>query len=90
MLFSTGCLRLLKQNATLDKAGALGIKSARLPISKYIKLKTSHVLTVNQMVEIFVSYLEARHDGKSVDECWTHAFKCVIPQRKVCHHHRSE
>ncbi|ORX34194.1 guanine-1-methyltransferase-domain-containing protein [Kockovaella imperatae] len=58
-----------------DKAKSLGIRTARLPIGRYIAdLPTRKVLTVNQTFEILVKYLELNN--------WAHAFAAVIPQRK--------
>lgn len=38
------------KNITLDKAKAQGLKTMKLPIEKYVKLKTSSILTVNQCI----------------------------------------
>lgn len=62
------------KNICLNKAVRLGIKHARLPISKYINLK-SCILTINQVVEILLVYLNTKD--------WKKAFETCIPQRKL-------
>ncbi|XP_078160438.1 tRNA (guanine(9)-N1)-methyltransferase-like [Carex rostrata] len=59
---------------TLDKAKQQGIKSAKLPIGNYLKMSSSQVLTVNQVFEIMLNFIETRD--------WKSAFFKVIPQRK--------
>ena len=63
------------QNLCQKKAVDGGIRSARLPIGKYIEgLTTRKVLTVNQVFEILVHWTENRD--------WEKALYSVIPQRK--------
>ncbi|KAI7823967.1 guanine-1-methyltransferase-domain-containing protein [Kickxella alabastrina] len=59
---------------TLDKAEAQGIGHAQLPIGKYIKLSTRKVMTVNQIFEMIVRFVD--HGS------WKTAFQDVIPLRK--------
>ncbi|ONK69380.1 tRNA (guanine(9)-N1)-methyltransferase [Asparagus officinalis] len=59
---------------TMKKANEQGIQSARLPIGNYLKMSSSQVLTVNQVVEILLKFLQTRD--------WKDAFFQVIPQRK--------
>ncbi|GMH16797.1 hypothetical protein Nepgr_018638 [Nepenthes gracilis] len=59
---------------TMKKATDQGIQAARLPIGNYLKMSSSQVLTVNQVIEILLKYLETRD--------WKDSFFRVIPQRK--------
>ncbi|KAL5972454.1 hypothetical protein ACLOJK_041709 [Asimina triloba] len=59
---------------TLKKANEQGIQSAKLPIANYLKMSSSQVLTVNQVVEILLKFIETRD--------WKTSFFQVIPQRK--------
>lgn len=59
---------------TLKKAAEQGIQSARLPIGNYLKMSSSQVLTVNQVFEIMLKFVETKD--------WKTAFFHVIPQRK--------
>ncbi|XP_075523065.1 tRNA (guanine(9)-N1)-methyltransferase [Primulina tabacum] len=61
---------------TMKKAKEQGIKTAKLPIGNYLKMSSSQVLTVNQVVEILLKYLEMKD--------WKESFFQVIPQRKRC------
>ncbi|KAK4360110.1 hypothetical protein RND71_022339 [Anisodus tanguticus] len=61
---------------TMKKAEDQGIQTAKLPIGMYLKMSSSQVLTVNQVVEILLKYLETRD--------WKTSFFEVIPQRKRC------
>ncbi|CAI0440272.1 unnamed protein product [Linum tenue] len=61
---------------TLKKAEEQGIQTAKLPIGNFLKMSSSQVLTVNQVMEILLKYLETRD--------WKEAFFQVIPQRKRC------
>lgn len=52
-----------------------GIRTARLPIGRYLaSLPTRKVLTVNQVFEILVKYVESKD--------WEQALYSVIPKRK--------
>ncbi|XWS19292.1 hypothetical protein CRYUN_Cryun31cG0003300 [Craigia yunnanensis] len=59
---------------TMKKAEEQGILTAKLPIGTYMKMSTSQVLTVNQVIEILLKFLEIRD--------WKASFFQVIPQRK--------
>ncbi|QCD77305.1 tRNA methyltransferase 10 homolog A [Vigna unguiculata] len=61
---------------TLKKAQEQGIQTAKLPIGNFMKMSSSQVLTVNQVVEILLKFLETRD--------WKTSFFAVIPQRKRC------
>ncbi|KAF9006692.1 guanine-1-methyltransferase-domain-containing protein [Cyathus striatus] len=63
------------KNLCLNKAKESGIRTARLPIGRYLaSLPTRKVLTVNQVFEILVKWVETRN--------WEEAFHCIIPKRK--------
>ncbi|XP_068636376.1 tRNA (guanine(9)-N1)-methyltransferase-like [Aristolochia californica] len=59
---------------TMKKANEQGIQSAKLPIGSYMKMSSSQVLTVNQVLEILLKYLETKD--------WQSSFFHVIPRRK--------
>ncbi|KAJ8588923.1 hypothetical protein M405DRAFT_818892 [Rhizopogon salebrosus TDB-379] len=63
------------KNLCLNKAQTSSIRHARLPIGRYIaSLTTRKVLTVNQVFEILLKWVETRD--------WEKAFWSVIPRRK--------
>ncbi|CAJ2658169.1 tRNA (guanine(9)-N1)-methyltransferase [Trifolium pratense] len=59
---------------TLEKAQKQGIQTAKLPIGNFLTMSSSQVLTVNQVLEIILKFLETRD--------WKTSFFAVIPQRK--------
>ncbi|KAM0049105.1 putative tRNA (guanine(9)-N(1))-methyltransferase [Helianthus debilis subsp. tardiflorus] len=61
---------------TMKKAVDQGIQTAKLPIGNYLKMSGSQVLTVNQVIEILLKFLETKD--------WKESFFHVIPQRKRC------
>ncbi|KAH6768774.1 tRNA protein [Perilla frutescens var. frutescens] len=61
---------------TMNKANDQGIKTAKLPIGSYLKMSSSQVLTVNQVVEILLKFLKSKD--------WKQSFFEVIPPRKRC------
>jgi len=63
------------KNLCQDKAKRQGIRSARLPIGKYLAEMTSRkVLTVNQVFEILLKWVETKD--------WSEALYSVVPKRK--------
>jgi len=81
----------------LNKANELGIQHAQLPIGQYLpEMATRKVLTVNQVFEIMVNWVESlrerkeqlREEGKSEEEIakaegdWREALRKVMPVRK--------
>ncbi|CAM6019982.1 unnamed protein product [Sphagnum balticum] len=76
------------KGATLMKAMNLGISHAKFPIAEHLKLTTSEVLTVNQVVEVLLRALELQDLPQ--------AFLQAIPSRKreanlaVPPHHEEE
>ncbi|KAI8061711.1 guanine-1-methyltransferase-domain-containing protein [Gongronella butleri] len=63
------------KNLCQKKAAAQGIATAQLPIGDYIQMASRKVLTVNQVYEIMLKWIEHRD--------WQKAFQEVIPQRKL-------
>ncbi|KAL4628080.1 hypothetical protein ACB092_05G210900 [Castanea dentata] len=59
---------------TMKKAKEQGIQTAKLPIGNYLKMSSSQVLTVNQVIEILLKFIETKD--------WKVSFFQVIPQRK--------
>jgi len=63
------------QDLCLDKAKESGVRAAQLPIGRYLShLPTRKVLTVNQVFEILVKWVETRD--------WEQSLYAVIPRRK--------
>lgn len=57
-----------------DKAVALGIETARLPIGDYVQLAASPVMCTNHVVDLLLSYLDTKD--------WKKAFETAVPTRK--------
>lgn len=62
------------KGVTFAKAREQGIRSAKLPIKEYCGLKSSTVLTVNQIFDIMLKFAETQD--------WAMAIRAVIPLRK--------
>jgi len=62
------------KGVTLEKAKSQGIQTAKLPIGEHMKMLSSQVLTVNQVVEIMLRFAELGD--------WSKALFAVIPPRK--------
>ncbi|KAF9183398.1 tRNA (guanine(9)-N(1))-methyltransferase [Haplosporangium sp. Z 11] len=58
-----------------NKAEKLGLETAQLPIGDYIQMSSRRILTVNQVFEILMQFIECND--------WKEAFLKVIPQRKL-------
>ncbi|KAI8085060.1 guanine-1-methyltransferase-domain-containing protein [Halteromyces radiatus] len=58
-----------------NKATNQGIATAQLPIGQYLQLASRKVLTVNQVYEIMLKWVEHKD--------WEKAFLDIIPQRKL-------
>lgn len=63
------------KRAAINKAEALGIKTAKLPIADHLHLVTTKVLTCNHVFEILLKY---RANGND----WKKAMLDVLPNRK--------
>ncbi|GAA6059853.1 hypothetical protein JCM10212_007058 [Sporobolomyces blumeae] len=82
----------------LDKANRLGVRHAQLPIGQHLpEMTTRKVLTVNQVFEIMVNYVESEReqrqaardrgvvDEREIDKVggdWREALRKVMPERK--------
>jgi tRNA (guanine9-N1)-methyltransferase len=65
----------IPQNLCLDKAKESGVRAVQLPIGRFLShLPTRKVLTVNQVFEILVKWVETRD--------WELSLYAVIPKRK--------
>jgi len=62
------------QKATLHRAAALGIATARLPIGEIMKMQATKVLTVNHVAEILARF--------KTTNSWETAMVETLPQRK--------
>jgi len=63
------------KNLCLDKARETGVRAVQLPIGRFLShLPTRKVLTVNQVFEIIVKWVETRD--------WELSLYAVIPKRK--------
>ena len=63
------------KRAAIDRAESLGISHAKLPITEYLNMTTTKVLTCNHVFEILLKYPENGRD-------WKKAFLDVLPSRK--------
>ena len=63
------------KRAAIDRAESVGVATARLPISDYINMVTTKVLTTNHVFELLLKLKE--HDGD-----WKRTFLSVLPARK--------
>ncbi|XP_039032908.1 tRNA methyltransferase 10 homolog A-like [Hibiscus syriacus] len=58
---------------TMKKAEEQGIRTAKFPIGDSMKMSSSQLLTVNQVIEILLKFLETKD--------WKASFFHVVPQR---------
>lgn len=63
------------KGVAFDRAKALGLQTAKLPITKHLDLEATKVLTCNHVFEILLKYKENNKD-------WKQAMLDVLPQRK--------
>jgi tRNA (guanine9-N1)-methyltransferase len=63
------------KRAAIGRAETLGIATAKLPISDYLDMVTTKVLTTNHVFDILLKYREIGKD-------WKKAFLDVLPHRK--------
>mmetsp|Transcript_22548 Transcript_22548/g.34076 ORF Transcript_22548/g.34076 Transcript_22548/m.34076 type:complete len:326 (+) Transcript_22548:205-1182(+) len=63
------------KRATINRAEELGIQTAKLPISQYLQLFSTKVLTCNHVFDILLRY-------RDCEENWKQAMLEVLPQRK--------
>lgn len=63
------------KRATIDRAEALGIGHAKLPITQHLTLFSTKVLTCNHVFEILLKYRDCEKD-------WKKAMLEVLPKRK--------
>ena len=63
------------KRVAISKAEDLGIPTAKLPITKYLSLVTTKILTCNHVFEILLKYREHGND-------WKEAMLDVLPSRK--------
>jgi tRNA (guanine9-N1)-methyltransferase len=63
------------KRATIDRAESLGVATARLPISDYLNMVTTKVLTTNHVFEVLLKLKE--HDNN-----WKNTLLSVLPSRK--------
>ena len=63
------------KRAAIDRAEEVGIATAKLPITEYLDMVTTKVLTCNHVFEILLKYRECGND-------WKKAFLDVLPNRK--------
>ena len=62
------------KNAASDRAKALGLKTARLPLSEHVRLNSSAVLTIVHVYELLCKQRELGN--------WKDAIDAVLPDRK--------
>lgn len=60
---------------SFEAAKSLNIKTARLPVSEFIDLKTSPVLTIYHVIEILLKYKECHE--------WKAALEIFVPKRNL-------
>ncbi|GAA5894275.1 hypothetical protein JCM5296_004701 [Sporobolomyces johnsonii] len=71
------------KNLCLAKAERLGIAHAQLPIGEFLpEMQTRKVLTVNQVFEIMVNWVDSERDKTDGKGDWREALRRVMPERK--------
>ncbi|CEQ38571.1 SPOSA6832_00015, partial [Sporobolomyces salmonicolor] len=71
------------KNLCLAKAERLGIAHAQLPIGEFLpEMQTRKVLTVNQVFEIMVNWVDSEREKADGKGDWREALRRVMPERK--------
>jgi tRNA (guanine9-N1)-methyltransferase len=61
--------------ATWSKASEQGIRTARLPIDRYVELHSSQVLTINHMIDLVLEVWK--------ENSWREGLERALPKRKI-------
>eukprot|EP00523_Entomoneis_sp_CCMP467_P003104 CAMPEP_0168760030 /NCGR_PEP_ID=MMETSP0724-20121128/22541_1 /TAXON_ID=265536 /ORGANISM="Amphiprora sp., Strain CCMP467" /LENGTH=316 /DNA_ID=CAMNT_0008808997 /DNA_START=101 /DNA_END=1051 /DNA_ORIENTATION=+ len=71
------------QRAALDRAEALGLATAKLPLGKHLEeMESTHVLTCNHVFDILLMYRELEGSAETSRPPWRQALEAVLPSRK--------
>ena len=70
--------RVAQKGVTLERARQLGVRTARLPLKEFVKLKRSDRLPINQVVQLLLLA------AQKMD--WAEAIKLAVPHFPDLHH----